>query len=120
MNASAEAIGAAIADIDNDEVAAAAKGLQDGFVGIAEATKAVLIDGDVSKAAEMEELGTSFQESFATFQELCVQELSRAARITIGTLSQRRSVNSSFTMSEGARQIRGLCRDRSGHTDRRR
>ena len=46
MNASAEAIGAAIADIDNEEVAAAAKGMQEGFAGIAEATEAVM-DGDV-------------------------------------------------------------------------
>lgn len=73
MNASAEAIGTAIGEIDNEEVRAAAEGLQEGFAGIAEATKAVLIDGDVSKAAEMEELGTAFQESFAAFQELCVE-----------------------------------------------
>jgi hypothetical protein len=72
MNASAEAIGAAIADIDNEEVAAAAKGLQEGFAGIAEATAAVM-GGDVAKAAELETLSTEFEESFTAFQELCVQ-----------------------------------------------
>ncbi|MGC5222405.1 hypothetical protein ACPW96_07345 [Micromonospora sp. DT81.3] len=72
MNASAEAIGAAISDIDNEEVAAAAKGLQEGFAGIAEATAAVM-GGDVTKAAELETLSTEFEESFTAFQELCVQ-----------------------------------------------
>lgn len=74
MTASAEALTGAIGQIGNEEVAAAAQGLQEGFAGIAEATKAVLIDGDVSQAANIEELGTSFQESFTAFQELCLAE----------------------------------------------
>lgn len=72
MNASAEAIGAALSDIDNEEVAAAAQGVQGGFAGLAEATAAVM-GGDVTKAAELESLSTEFQESLTSLQELCVQ-----------------------------------------------
>ncbi|HWI30181.1 MAG TPA: hypothetical protein VNT50_01685 [Microbacterium sp.] len=73
MTAAAEAIGTAIGDIDNDEVRTAAEGLRDAFAGMGEVMKAVVIDGDVSKAAEMQERTAQFQESFTAFQELCVQ-----------------------------------------------
>jgi len=73
MKASAEAIGAALGGIDNDEVAAAARGMQAGFMGMAEATKA-LVEGDVSKAAELQKLSTEIVTSFTAFQELCVPE----------------------------------------------
>jgi hypothetical protein len=73
MKASADAIGAAIGGIDNEEVAAAARGMQAGFMGMAEATKAIM-DGDVSKAAELQDLSTEIVKSFTAFQELCVPE----------------------------------------------
>lgn len=70
MQTAAEGIAAASSQITNDQVAALLPSLQDTFQQIADAMGAIA-QGDVSKLAEIEKLGTTFQETSQKFQELC-------------------------------------------------
>lgn len=70
METAAQRIADASAQVTNDEVAALLPSLQDMFQNVGELMGA-LAEGDVSKLAEVEKLGTSFQETSQKFQELC-------------------------------------------------
>lgn len=69
-----EAAAASLADmssqITNEEVAAILPDLQAMFEKVAE-VMATIVAGDASKLGELEEIGTSFQETTQRFQELC-------------------------------------------------
>jgi hypothetical protein len=70
MNAAADRLADMSSEITNDEVAAVLPSLQEMFQNVADVMGAIA-EGDVSKLAEMEELGTTFQETGEKFQELC-------------------------------------------------
>lgn len=70
MKAAAGSIAQASSEVTNDEVAALLPSLQDLFQQVGDAMSAIA-EGDVTKLAEMEELGTGFQETSEKFQELC-------------------------------------------------
>lgn len=71
MTTASNAIGTATGEIDNPEVVSAATGLQESFAQIAEVSKAVLVDGDTSQAAQMGTLGEDVQTAVTAFYELC-------------------------------------------------
>lgn len=70
MEAAAQQIAETSSQITNDEVAALLPPLQEMFQQVADVMRAVG-EGDVSRIAEIEELGTTFQETSQQFQELC-------------------------------------------------
>ena len=70
MDAAVQALTDASSEITNEEVAALMPSLQNMFQSLADALRA-LADGDMSKLAEFENLGTEFQETGTRFQELC-------------------------------------------------
>ncbi|WP_019181884.1 hypothetical protein [Microbacterium yannicii] len=70
MEAAAQQIAETSSQITNDEVAAILPPLQDMFQQVADVMGAVA-EGDMSRVAEIEELGTTFQETSQQFQELC-------------------------------------------------
>jgi hypothetical protein len=70
MNAAAEKLSGVASQVTNDEVAALLPSLQDMFTQAGEVMAAVA-DGDMSKVEDLTELGTNFQETSETFQEIC-------------------------------------------------
>jgi hypothetical protein len=70
MRSAAQKLADASTQVTNDEVAALLPSLQKMFTDVAEVMTA-LAEGDASRIAEIEELGTSLQETSAKFQELC-------------------------------------------------
>jgi hypothetical protein len=72
FQAAADAIGKASAQVGNAEVAALLPDIQAVFETAGEAM-AALAEGDASKVAELQNLGTDLQDSFTSFQELCLQ-----------------------------------------------
>ncbi len=72
FQAAADAIGEASAQVGNAEVAALLPDIQAVFETAGEAM-AALAQGDASKVAELQNLGTELQGSFTSFQELCLQ-----------------------------------------------
>ena len=72
FQAAADALGDASAEVGNAEVAALLPDIQAVFEAAGEAMTA-LSEGDATKVAELQNLGTDLQESFTTFQELCLE-----------------------------------------------
>ena len=72
FQAAADAIGEASTQVGNAEVAALLPDIQAVFETAGEAMTA-LAQGDASKVAELQNLGTELRDSFTTFQELCLQ-----------------------------------------------
>ena len=70
MQAAGQRIAEASADITNDEVAALLPSLQGMFEQVADVMGAIA-QGDVARIAEVEELGTSFQQTIEEFQAVC-------------------------------------------------
>ena len=70
MQAAAQRITEASAAITNDEVAALLPPLQEMFAQVADVMGAIS-QGDVARIAEVEELGTSFQQTIEEFQAVC-------------------------------------------------
>ncbi|SDH53580.1 hypothetical protein [Microbacterium pygmaeum] len=70
MNAAAEKLAGAALQVTNDEVAALLPALRDMFAQAGEVMTAVT-QGDVSKVEDLTELGTKFQETSESFQEIC-------------------------------------------------
>ncbi len=70
MEAAAQELADASARITNDEVGALLPSLQQMFSDVADLMGA-LAEGDSSRIAEVEELGASFRETSARYQELC-------------------------------------------------
>jgi CRP-like cAMP-binding protein len=70
MQAAAQRIAEASATITNDEVAALLPPLQGMFEQVADVMGAIS-QGDVARIAEVEELGTSFQQTIEEFQAVC-------------------------------------------------
>lgn len=70
MRSAAQQLSDASSQITNDQVAALVPSLQEMFSKVADVMQA-LAEGDASKLGEVEQLGTSFQETSAAFQELC-------------------------------------------------
>lgn len=72
FQAAADALGDATAEVGNAEVAALLPDMQAVFEAAGEAMSA-LAEGDATKVAELQNLGTDLQESFTAFQELCLE-----------------------------------------------
>ncbi|MDO8381749.1 MAG: hypothetical protein Q7T17_02015 [Microbacterium sp.] len=72
FQAAADALGDASAEVGNAEVAALLPDIQAVFEAAGEAMTA-LAEGDATKVAELQNLGTDLQESFTAFQELCLE-----------------------------------------------
>lgn len=72
FQAAADALGDATAEVGNAEVAALLPDIQAVFEAAGEAMTA-LAEGDATKVAELQNLGTDLQESFTAFQELCLE-----------------------------------------------
>lgn len=72
FQAAADALGDATAEVGNAEVAALLPDIQAVFEAAGEAMTA-LSEGDATKVAELQNLGTDLQESFTAFQELCLE-----------------------------------------------
>ena len=72
FQAAADALGEASTQVENAEVAALLPDIQTVFETAGEAM-AALAQGDASKVAELQKLGTELQDSFTSFQELCLQ-----------------------------------------------
>lgn len=70
MDAAVQAISDASSSVTNEEVAALLPSLQDMFQTLSDALRAIA-EGDMSKLAEFENVGTEFQETSTQFQELC-------------------------------------------------
>lgn len=70
FHAAAESIADASGQVTNEEVAALLPPLQELFQKVSEVLPAI-IEGDTSKAAEFQELGTDLQTSMQQFEALC-------------------------------------------------
>lgn len=70
MKAAAEELSNAASQVTNDEVSALIPPLRDMFTQAADIMQAV-VDGDASKLTDLNDLGTQFQQTLATFQETC-------------------------------------------------
>lgn len=70
MTSAAERLSDTAAQVTNDEVAAALPALQDMFTEVAGVMDAIA-KGDVTKVDDLSQLGTKFQETSETFQEIC-------------------------------------------------
>jgi len=70
MKSAAEKLAAVSSTVTNDQVSALLPSLQEMFDKTAEVMQAV-VDGDVSKAGDLSQLGTDFQATSEKFQEIC-------------------------------------------------
>ncbi|MDY0910550.1 hypothetical protein [Microbacterium sp. CFBP9034] len=70
MKAAAERLAETSSQITNEEVAAVVPSLQQMFEQVAE-VMAAIVDGETDRLGELEEIGTTFQETTEQFQELC-------------------------------------------------
>ncbi|WP_214466148.1 hypothetical protein [Microbacterium flavescens] len=70
MDAAVQSLSDASEQVSNEEVAAILPDLQAMFGQVAD-LMAAIVEGDTSKVGELEDLGASFKETGARFEELC-------------------------------------------------
>jgi hypothetical protein len=70
MSSAAERLAETATQVTNDEVAAVVPALQEMFTEVAEVMDAIA-QGDASRVDDLSQLGTKFQQTSETFQEIC-------------------------------------------------